>query len=696
MFFFKPKTVKSKSINIRSYSLLLFILLVFVVDGLKSQNPFINKLKRFTESGVVKNSQIDSINKSVDSFVINQGTNENMLIQMFKIQKMAEDINYIQGQSDAFLNIARHYILTFKRPYAMKYYFEALTLCKDLNDTSRLAKIYMNIGVIYYFQKNYKSALHYYTSASLHYEHSQQIKRQSQCYYLIGISHRELNNFDSSNYSFNKGIKLKYIIKDTQGLKESYMEKAMLFVKHQLSDSALAMVNMATMFSIQTKNDHPFLSRKYNVEAQALMLKNRNEDAYKIAQMCLKEAKLNANPLHTMDAYLLCCSAALKTNDYKNAFEFQSKYLLLKDSLFSAEKAEEVSQIETNFDIKTIKNEKDLLAEKSKLHSRLNYTLLIGILLLIVVLLLLLNRYRIKHRANISITEQKNLMDKKNVEMTHSIRYAKRIQTAILPSDRLIKESLPDSFVLYKPKDIVAGDFYWMETVQLDDVLISQYADEGNNHTKRHINNQIILFAACDCTGHGVPGALVSVVCNNSLNKAVREFKLIHPGEILDKTAELVIENFSKSEEEISDGMDISLCAYNTATKVLEWAGANTPLWIVRAVNNDHLQENQYTLIEIKADKHPIGRDYNKTPFTNCQVDLEKGDTIYLFSDGFSDQFGGPTGNKKLTRKRFKDLLLSVQHLSLEEQSRALDKFIENYRKDIDQIDDILVMAVHF
>jgi serine phosphatase RsbU (regulator of sigma subunit) len=191
------------------------------------------------------------------------------------------------------------------------------------------------------------------------------------------------------------------------------------------------------------------------------------------------------------------------------------------------------------------------------------------------------------------------------------------------------------------------------------------------------------LFAACDCTGHGVPGALVSVVCHNALNRAVREFGLTKPSEILDKTNEIVKENFSESEDEINDGMDISLCAYYPETKILQWAGANNPLWLLK--NNE--------LIETRADKQPIGKSYENKLFTNHEFTLNTGDTVYVFSDGFADQFGGEI-EKKLTKKGFKELLLSIQNQTMQQQGITLDKFITDYRKDIEQTDDILVMGV--
>lgn len=260
-----------------------------------------------------------------------------------------------------------------------------------------------------------------------------------------------------------------------------------------------------------------------------------------------------------------------------------------------------------------------------------------------------------------SIEIQKHLVENKNREITDSIEYALRIQNAILPPAGFVKQSLGSSFIYYRPKDIIAGDFYWIEKT-----------------------NDTVLFAACDCTGHGVPGAMVSVICYNALNRAVREFGLTQPAAILDKTAELVIENFSKSEEDIKDGMDISLCTYNAITKTLQWAGANNPIWLIK--NGE--------LVETKADKQPIGMSDSRRPFTNHTFNLSNSDTIYLFSDGVTDQFGGETGNKKLTKKRFREFILSIQGREMEEQEIFLEKFITDYRKNTEQIDDMLVIGI--
>lgn len=258
------------------------------------------------------------------------------------------------------------------------------------------------------------------------------------------------------------------------------------------------------------------------------------------------------------------------------------------------------------------------------------------------------------------IVLQKENLETKNKEITDSITYAKRIQTAILPPDTAIKKHLKDFFILYLPKDVVAGDFYWLEHV-----------------------NDVVLFAAADCTGHGVPGAMVSVVCNNALNRSVREEGLTDPGKILDRTREIIVHEFGKSNEDVKDGMDISLCALNTKTLELKWAGANNPLWLVR----------DGELLETKADKQPIGQYFNSNPFTTHIMKLQANDILYLSTDGYQDQFGGDKG-KKFKASNLKQMLLSNHNKTLVEQKRIiLDSFVKWKGKN-EQVDDVCVIGV--
>ncbi|MEP7169433.1 MAG: STM3941 family protein [Bacteroidota bacterium] len=260
------------------------------------------------------------------------------------------------------------------------------------------------------------------------------------------------------------------------------------------------------------------------------------------------------------------------------------------------------------------------------------------------------------------LKHEKDTIQQEKTELVDSINYAKRIQTALLPSEATIEQHLGECFILFLPKDIVSGDFYWVNTF-----------------------NEWVFFAGCDCTGHGVPGALISIVCNNALNSAVKEFGIIEPSKILDKVAELITESIG-SDTEVKDGMDASVCAFNKSTRELFWAGANIPLWIAR-------EDTFYELLEFKPDKQPVGPVENRVPYTNRKIEIKKGDILYLFTDGYADQFGGEHG-KKLTRKKFKELLMMQRNISLRDQHTNLLNFHKEYKSYIDQIDDILVMGV--
>jgi serine phosphatase RsbU (regulator of sigma subunit) len=250
-------------------------------------------------------------------------------------------------------------------------------------------------------------------------------------------------------------------------------------------------------------------------------------------------------------------------------------------------------------------------------------------------------------------------------DVTDSIRYAKRLQYSILPPKELIDEICPNSFVLFKPKDIVSGDFYWFD--QLD----------GKS-----------LCAAVDCTGHGVPGAFMSLVGSNGLNAAVREHQTKTPGLILDELNKFVNESLNKDrgteESHVRDGMDLSLCAIDYKKMQLEFSGANNPLYIIR--------DNEFVIV--KADKFAIGSfEPGSQHYTTNPVQLQKGDVIYMFSDGYADQFGGERG-KKFLYKNFRDELMSIHHKEMEQQRKYLDDTIKKWQGSYEQVDDILVIGI--
>jgi PAS domain S-box-containing protein len=269
-----------------------------------------------------------------------------------------------------------------------------------------------------------------------------------------------------------------------------------------------------------------------------------------------------------------------------------------------------------------------------------------------------------RKRAGLLLAQQKKIIEQKNKDILGSINYAKRIQDAIFPPEELVCQLIPNSFILYKPKDIVSGDFYWVEKFQ-DKVYI----------------------AAVDCTGHGVPGALMSIIGYNLLSKSINEHNRIRPNEILDELSNGINKTFRNElgKSGVKDTMDISICSIDLKTKWMEFAGAYNSVYLFRG--------SQFT--RMPADRFPIGikSGGELKRFTNNQLKLEKGDTIYLFSDGYPDQFGGPNG-KKLKISGFKDILVSIQHKPIQQQKLLLDKALEAWRQEEEQTDDILVMGI--
>ncbi len=271
------------------------------------------------------------------------------------------------------------------------------------------------------------------------------------------------------------------------------------------------------------------------------------------------------------------------------------------------------------------------------------------------------------------IAKQRDVVTYQKKEITDSIYYAETIQLAVLPEEKILKKYFEDHFILFRPKDIVSGDFYWMS-----------------------MKNDHLVFTAADCTGHGVPGAFMSMLGVSFLNKIVNETGIVQPAEILNALRENIVTALKQkgSFETSKDGMDIALCSIDLKNKKLWFAGANNPLLIVRKVNNE------YEIIERKGDMMPVGFYSRMNNFKNHELDIVKGDTIYLFSDGFVDQFGGP-GGRKFMKSRFRQMLIDHQELDMSTQKEVFIKTLEDWihypsenNTLIEQVDDIIVLGV--
>jgi serine phosphatase RsbU (regulator of sigma subunit) len=353
--------------------------------------------------------------------------------------------------------------------------------------------------------------------------------------------------------------------------------------------------------------------------------------------------------------------------DKQNEIDIRTNQIAEQDSLISTQKVIMFEQL------KAIEKQRLLL-----------YFVIIALILVSGLVYYIYRGYRIKKEANIKLEEKNKLISKQKDEIqkqkevaesqrdliayqkkhiTDSIQYAKRIQTALLPSLELFSDEI-DHFVLYKPRDIVSGDFYWVAKIDGQQMVI-----------------------AADCTGHGVPGAFMSMLGVSLLNEIVLNRKIIQPDQILNILREYIIRSLKQAVQTtgIKDGMDMCICLIDFKKNRMQFAGANNPLWII----------SDGQLNEIKGDKMPVAIHDNMPPFTNHVIDLKKGDTFYIFSDGYADQFGGPH-QKKLLSKNFKMLLQKVQDLPMLEQGAKIDDFFEDWRKELDQIDDVCVIGIRY
>jgi len=361
------------------------------------------------------------------------------------------------------------------------------------------------------------------------------------------------------------------------------------------------------------------------------------------------------------------------------------------DEFLLLTKEKELQEVEIELNELTILNdalEKENLIAETKLKEeeslRDKVYLFSGLIIASLILIFVGIAYRNKSKSNQIIFKQKQDIEAQHSELIYShkqisdsITYAKRLQLAILPSMQELDENLGDGFVLFKPKDIVSGDFYWL------------YDVDG-----------VRILTVADCTGHGVPGAMVSVVCNEALNRSVKEFGLREPKDILNKSKELIVNTFAKSGENIQDGMDI--CMVTFVDDYLLYSGAYNPLWIIRSLTllteaqknaKGTIIDGDFALIEYKANKQPVGLYEDGKPFEQIKVSLYKNDKLYLFTDGFADQFGGER-NKKFKSKPFKKLLLANSNLPMNDQQVFLNNTFDTWKGTEEQVDDVCIIGV--
>ncbi len=573
---------------------------------------------------------------------------------------------------------------------AIEYLHEGLKLAKKLNNKHEIAAITCNIGMSHDYQNENELAKEYYQKALAMFTEMRDKKNMAINMGNIAFIEKRLGNTDKA-YELNlKALKLHKEVNDEPNYALSLNNLAGLEKADGKYDDALKKYfECAEIYS--KMNHRKGLALAYANISSIYLLTSKLKEAEEYADKAYNLANEIGVPESIKNATKFLTEIYERTGRYEQSLDMYKLHIEMRDSINNAKtlaatvKQQAKYEYEKQKAIDDSEHEKQLAIEQEAKEKQQILTVATGagLGLVGIFLIFVFNRLKVTRKQKGIIELAHSQLEEKNTEILDSISYAKRIQSAILPPGKVVKEYLQESFIFYKPKDIVAGDFYWLETISDEGRMMS-----NENSTPNTQHSTTILFAAADCTGHGVPGAMVSVVCNNGLNRAVREHGLTDPGKILDKTREIVVAEFEKSEEEVKDGMDIALCSLSVDSNqstVLKYAGAHNPLWIIRK-DTDLIEE-------IKANKQPIGKFDHPEPYTTHTLKLLKGDTIYIFSDGYADQFGGEKG-KKLKTTNFKKLLLSIQQENMQKQKELVNEAFENWKGKLEQLDDVCVIGV--
>ena len=595
------------------------------------------------------------------------------------------------------LSIGVIYLNLGNYPTAQEYYFKSMKLRDEIGDKRGIADLYSNIGSLYNYQSDYKKALDYLNKSLRMQEQIGNKMGIAMALGNIGIVYSDQkDNYRALDY-YIRSLAIIERLGDKRGIATSLLNIGVTYTDIKQYKKALEFFMRALTLCEET-NDKNGIAIAYNSIGEFYANTGDNKNAEKYLLDALKiDIEIGAQDLQRQTELSLSTLFS-ETNRYQQALEHYKKAVELKDAMFDNEKNKQLARREIGFEfekkqakIKADQDKKDAINYKEKQKQKIiTYFISTCLLLVILLAIFIFRGYRNKQKANIIITQQKEEVEKKNwiieeqkkivvaknKDIMDSINYAKSIQIARLPNKEEILQLFPDSFVLFKPKDVVSGDFYFVHSYKSDVLNPNQF-----------------FIGVADGTGHGVPGAFMSMIGSERLDDAFSQSS--DTSEILSKLNVGIKNSLRQSEGNQSsfDGMDIAICsvryevpARENSSIILKFAGANRPLWLLR--------KDKTSIEEFDGTKMAIaGYTSDDQYFNTHEVSLMKGDCFYIFTDGFADQFGGPN-DKKLMTKRMKEILVSIQHLSMQEQEKFLIDFMEDWKKDTEQVDDMLVIGV--
>jgi tetratricopeptide (TPR) repeat protein len=631
---------------------------------------------------------------------------KNAMIYHERCLKIREKIGPKKLLAGSYNNIGLLYEEMYNYPLALEYYFRSLKIKEELGNKRGMANTLGNIGAVYHNIGDVKKTLEYQGKSLALRREIKDRKGESLALGNMGITYEVLGDHEKALAYQLESLKIKEELNDRKNIGYTLGNIGNIYESLKQYDKALD-YQFKSLAVKEEFGDKQGVNVAIGNIGKIYLMKKDYRKATEYSERSYAMAK-ESGDLSTQSSTANCLYSIYKeTGDTKKSLDYFEQFVVIKDSILREESNKEITRKELQYQFAkktsadSIRNieEKKVIAVQLKQEKTQRYALYGGIGLLLVFASLMFNRFKVTQRQKKIIelkneeTEiQKGIIEQKQHEILDSINYAKRIQYALLAHEDLLKENLKEHFVFFQPKDIVSGDFYWATCADASAAkattvdselrvrsLESSYSEPATN------NSELFFLAVCDSTGHGVPGAFMSLLNISFLNEAINEKKLVRPNEILNHVRLRLIESISK--EGGKDGMDaILICmplADATMEKKITYAAANNSLVIVR--NGELLQGD--------TDKMPVGKGERSESFSLKTISVQSGDMIYLYTDGYADQFGGPKG-KKFMYKRLNKLLLSITDRSMPEQHFVLEKTINEWKGEAEQVDDICIIGI--
>jgi serine phosphatase RsbU (regulator of sigma subunit) len=567
---------------------------------------------------------------------------------------------------------------------------KGLELAEKTKDTVNIMALNEGLGAAYNDLQNPRKALFYLHKANRIADLKGFKYDKAGIMIDIGNVYQSTGKFDSAAYFYKKGLDVTSETGDKKRKSVAISNLARVKILAGDYNSALSYAREAVKISSEISYKKGWCEALIN-ESESLYNLGNFKDALAAATRAKELSFEMGTKKESAESFSMLSKIYDKLGNIREAYFSFKRSNELKDSLENGAQFRMLSGLEVEYEKVKLEQEKryraELNASELKKQKQIRNLILVTGIILFAILLFILRSYAAKQKANREILRQKQIIEEKNLSILTSINYSKQIQDAILPSAIQVKQMLPESFILFEPKDIVSGDFYFIDRITI--------ASSG----------KWVAVALADCTGHGVPGALMSMTGYNLLRQSINEPNVTSPGEALDylnRELNYLLRQDQK-EVHIRDGMDISFCAINLENNMLMFSGANNPLWILSASEKIRVGE-EYSLSlvkahdgkflhEIKADKQHVGFNESQRPFNTVSAHLSPGDLIYLFTDGYADQFGGPNG-KKFKYKQLAEKIFECSDMHMEQQRLAFREAFHNWKGDLGQVDDVSLVGI--